>query len=225
MAFSILDSARRQIERISSDTVRRTVKDVGLGYVSPIEQPQLAYMWEVSFNGIFASQGKNLQFYAQNTALPIMSTEPVTRYYAGKAYSWAGKENAGKILRVTFWDNQSLDVYRFFQDWIRTTNDFETSRKVNPMNYKRDITLRLKDTSDLLINGEFIFEGCFPTEVSDVGLIYQESQVMTFDVIFKFDGKKTSGEASSIIESGINLAGNIVSNVVSTAIEGIRNWF
>lgn len=225
MAFTLINSGRRLLGRVTAQNAINTVIGVGSGMVNPVNQPQLSYMWEVSFRGIFASSAKNLTFYAKTTGVPLITNEPIKRYYAGVEYGLSGRDNSPRVFRVTFWDNQDLEVYNYFLQWTNSLNDSFARRKVNPLNYKRDISLRLKDTSDLLINGEFIFKDAFPTEISEVSLTYDESNVMTFDVMFHFDGRETTGEASSIINQGVDAAGRTVSGLVNTAIEGLRRWF
>lgn len=225
MAFSLINSGRRLIERINTDNVVNTAIGAATGYVDPVDQPQLAYMWEVSFRGMFASKAENLVFYARSTSIPSITIEPIKRYYAGVEYGVSGKDNTPKVFTITFWDNQDLEVYRYFMQWMNTQNDMYLGRKVNPMNYKRDISLKLKDTSDLLINGEFIFRNAFPTELGEISLAYDESNVMSFDVVFRFDSREMTGEMNSVVQYGINAAGEAIGGVVSSAIEGLRRWW
>lgn len=225
MAFSLINSGRRLVNRINTSNVVNTAVGAASGYVDPVNQPQLSYMWEVSFRGMFASNAKNLTFYARNTGIPSVTVEPIKRHYAGVEYGYSGKDNSPRTFRITFWDNQDLEVYTYFLQWMNTMNDGYLKRKVRPLNYKRDISLKLKDTSDLLINGEFIIKDAFPTEVSEVSLVYDESNVMTFDVIFHFDSREMTGEMNSIVQQGVDAAGNVISSAVSSAIEGFRRVF
>lgn len=225
MAFSLINSGRRLIERVTPDNIINTGIGVLSGRADPVNQPQLAFMWEVLFRGMFASSAKNITFYAKNTAIPQVTTEAIRRYYNGVEYAYSGKDNTPRTLAITFWDNQDLEVYSYFRQWANSMNDSFTGRKVRPLNYKRDISLRLKDTSDLLINGEFIFHDAFPTEVGEVALSYDDSNVMEFTVLFYFSKTDSTGEVDSIINRGIDAAGNIISGVVSTAIEGIKRYF
>lgn len=225
MAFSLINSGRRLIERVTPDSIVNTGIGVAQGKAEPTNQPQLAYMWEVSFRGMFASQAKNLTFYARNTFIPQKSIEPLERYYNGVKYYYAGRDNTPSALVLTFWDNQDLEVYNYFRQWMNSMNDSYIGRKVRPLNYKRDISLKLKDTTDFLINGEFIFSDAFPVEIGEVTLSYEESSVMQFDITFRFDATDSTGEVNSVVSQGIDAAGRAVGGIVSNAIEGIRRWF
>lgn len=156
--------------------------------------PQLAYMWEVSFRGVGSEGAENIKVFAQSTGIPAIMTESIKRRYMGKEYTYAGKDNSPKIFRVTFWDSQSLEVYHYFQKWKYIMNDPEGGLGVSPSNYMREISLKLLDTTGKNVVEEFVFSQCFPTEISEATLSYEVSAPMTFDVIFSFNHRSSGGK-------------------------------
>lgn len=201
MPFNLIQTAAQMLRNQNVQTVTRTARDLVLGYLDPVDQPQLAYMWEVSFEGLFSGDAKNLTFYAKTVAIPTMSTDVIKRFYAGQEYAYSSKDNSPRILRLTFWDNQRLDAYHYFQKWMFTMNDPQARRKVSPVNYQRRVNLDMKDTTDAFINERFVFDGVFPTEISEAVLTYDNSAEFTFDVMMHFH-RRTSGEFG---DTGANL--------------------
>lgn len=175
--------------------------------------PQMAFMWEISFKSIFPDDGgERIKMYAQSTGIPAIITEPIKRRYAGVEYTYAGRNNSPKVLRVTVWDDQRLHAYHYFQKWKFMMNEPETGKSVRPDKYMREITIKLLDGSgheydednwwssplsdprDQAITSEFIFDMCFPTEISEASLSYETSALTTFDVIFSFNKRSSKGK-------------------------------
>lgn len=150
-------------------------------------EPQMAHQWEVTFKGIDGGENEDVKLYAQSTGIPAIMTDAIKRRYLGKEYTYAGKDNSPKIFRVTFWDNDKLEVYHYFQKWSYLTNDPEGGLGVSPKNYMREISLRLFDVTGENTVEDFRFGQCFPTEISEASLSYEVSAALTFDVIFSFN--------------------------------------
>lgn len=157
---------------------------------TPSTEPQLAYMWEVGFRGLFSLDAEDMKFHAQSTGIPAIMNEVVKRRYAGSEYAYAGKNNSPKVFRVTFWDDQRLAAYHYFQKWAFIINDPSQGRGVRPEAYMREISLRLMDSTGRAVTEEFIFTSCFPTEITEATLSYETSATLTFDVLFNFHKRK-----------------------------------
>lgn len=151
--------------------------------------PQLAYMWEVSFNGNSHGDSEKVTLMAQSTGIPAIMTEPIKRRYAGVEYTYAGRNSSPKIYRLTVWDDQDLHAYKYFQSWINLTNDPDDGSRVVPSEYMREVVLKMLDASGESTNttAEFKFSHAFPTEISEVSLSYEMSSMVTYDVLFSFN--------------------------------------
>jgi hypothetical protein len=154
--------------------------------LSPVKEPQRSYQWEVSFTDPFGNTGNNVKFYAKATGIPSSVNETIKRFHGGVEYAYPSRDTSPKIFRITVWDNQSLEMYRFFDRWMSLMQYGGGNTKVNPNNYSRDIRLKLFDTTGNFVTQEFIMRGCFPTEISESSLTYIESDAVTFDVMFHF---------------------------------------
>ncbi len=188
--FSIGKKALRKMIPDRIDTVLTGLDQYGIlgtGFNNnpPFDQPQKSYMWEVEFRDP-QGRGQSVAFYAKNTAIPTSMSDNLKRWYAGVEYSYSGRDTSPRVFRVTFWDNQNLDTFRFFQQWFNLMNQGRDNRKANPENYLRDVRLVLKDSSDIQKMHVFTMLDCYPTEVGDIALSYAESTEFTFDVMFSF---------------------------------------
>lgn len=164
------------------------VLNTGFNPQIPVEPPQKSYMWEVEFRDP-RGKGETVSLYAKLTAIPASMSENIKRWYAGVEYSYSGRDTSPRVFRVTFWDNQSLENFKFFQYWYDCMNEGKENRKVNPEHYLRNIFLKLKDSSDIQVTNTIEFFDCYPTEIGDVSLSYGESTEFTFDVMFTFRRK------------------------------------
>lgn len=238
MPFDIINSGKQILDRAINSQYGSRVASAATNRVLEAshkvearKEPQHAYRWEFLMSGIFGIK-EEIQFYAQRTAIPAVTHETIIRYYAGNKYHYSGRENSTKILNVTFYDNQDLQIYRFFSKWMSQMNNYHLNKKVNPINYQKSVILRLKDTTDGIIDEEFTFEHCFPQEIGEVTLDYGSSEVMTFDVQFIFENVQIgygvvdfAGDASEIYHgvSGI-LSSQPAQNLISQASSAVRSF-
>jgi hypothetical protein len=152
-------------------------------------EPQRAYLWEVKFPNPFSEEGQEASLYAQQTAIPTAIVENVKRYYAGVEYSYPSRDMSPRIFRVTFYDNDELTNYRFFENWRQSTSQGRYQYKTSPDVHTRDIQLSLRDVEDNNNVATFMMYNCRPTEISEASLSYDSSNLLTFDVLFYFTHK------------------------------------
>ncbi|MDA3807331.1 MAG: hypothetical protein PF440_05375 [Thiomicrorhabdus sp.] len=186
MDLGILRTGKSILKEALPDAGNKLV-NVFDAITSPVTEPQRNYMWEVYIKDDNGSDiGKNMKYYAKGTAIPNRITEVIKRYYAGVEYTYTGKDTSSKILRVTFWDSQSLETYEYINQWIDMLQDGETNKKALPSTYSRDMVIGLRDTSNLFETRHMLFKDCYPTELTEITLNYNESGEITFDVSFHF---------------------------------------
>ena len=170
------------------DSQKRKTLGSGIHGIRDIE-PQRAYLWEVKFPNPFTDDGQEAHLYAQQTAIPAAIVENIKKYYMGVEYSYPSRDMSPRIFRVTFFDNDELTNYRFFEAWRQATSNTREQHKTAPIVHNRDIQLNLKDTSDSSNVATFLMYGCRPTEISESTLAYDSSNLFTFDVLFYFTHK------------------------------------
>lgn len=160
----------------------------GESYPLPIEDPQPAYLWEVVFEGDSTSFS-NIKFYAQEATIPQTQIQPIEENYIGQKIYYAGKDESPHTLQLSFWDNEDLEVYRFLQEWVDIIHEPRFGFQVNKQLYTKTAKLVLKDNSDLFVTGDFWFVNCFPTELSDISLSYENNGPIEISVTLQFDRK------------------------------------
>lgn len=178
---------RNPFDRDSTSNQQEGASD-GIQGVRNIE-PQRAYLWEVNFPNPFTPDGDNTSLYAQQTAIPAAIVENLKRYYAGVEYSYPSRDMSPRIFRVTFYDNDELINYRFFEAWRQATSNTREQYKTAPAVHNRDIELKLLDTTNSSNVATFLMYNCRPTEISEATLAYDSSSLLTFDVLFYFTHK------------------------------------
>lgn len=198
MAIDLFNLGKQAVRKLLPTKVNNVISrlgdfgiDLGLSTNLDVKDPQRAYMWEVKFRDSSGS-GEHVTHYAKNTAIPTSMSENIKRWHAGVEYSYPGRDVSPRIFRVTFWDNQNLDSYRYFQYWFDIMNQGVERRKVNPINYLRSVELVMKDSSDVQELFTFKFDDVYPTEVGEVTLSYAESAEYTFDIMFTYRHKSIS---------------------------------
>jgi len=196
-ATSIKDKLSRNIaekdlkQRISSTTLQG-------------KEPQRAYMWEISIKSPSGGSPKSVSFYAKQTAIPPLIVENIKRWYQGVEYHYSGRDTSPRIFRVTFWDNEAFEVYRFFNKWYQLSNAGDDKKKLPPKSYMGSVSVRMLPRSGMSAedyNFPWIFDAIkdykqdeyvftmhdvYPTEISEVALSYSDSSEITFDVMFAF---------------------------------------
>jgi len=186
MSLDLVKIGKRTLNEVVPDRVSG-LANAALGLLSPMKQPQLAFMWEVEFIDPVSQDANNtLKYYAKATAIPPVIHETIKRFYMGVEYSYASKDISPRTFRCTFYDNQSFEAYRFFYRWKELCSAGEDGLMVNPEQYKSQATLVMKDTSDAIISERFFMLDCYPTEISEVALSYNTSEEVTFDVMLAF---------------------------------------
>lgn len=160
------------------------------GLTTPTREPQRGYMWEVEFVNPMDSAGYTSTFYAKQTAVPTDIVENIKRYYQGVEYSYPSRNTSPRIFRITFWDDDNLTNYRFFQGWINTTSYGPYQYTAYPETYEREVRLKLKDTTGSQTRTTMIMHNARPTELGEATLSYDQSGLFEFDVLFYFTYKE-----------------------------------
>lgn len=176
MAFDLTELASRAVGAAFDITTN----------ISRGVEPQHAYRWEFVVHGILGGS-EAIKFYAQTCSVPEQTKTPIRVDYCGATMHYQGKPETEKMLNVSFYDNQDLDIYKFIYLWYHLMNADTDYASVNPVNYMKRAEVRLLDTTESIITEQFIFLDLFPVRIGEVSLDYGNSEVMRFDVGFQFN--------------------------------------
>jgi hypothetical protein len=155
-----------------------------------ISDPQRNYMFEVrinakEFNGSFFN---DIRFYVRGVTIPEHSIEPIIIKYLGNQIQYFGSDNTNHQVSMNFWDNEHLQVYSYFRSWLNLLREPGTGRAVGKRNVTGvDVHIRLKDHSDLVTTGQFIFKNAYPISLGELPLSYESSDIIDIPVVMTYD--------------------------------------
>lgn len=179
--------------------LRRVKHNVGryvLGSILGANEPQRAYMWEVLFyDGVEQfTETDAIRFYAKSITIPRMTNDVITHAYMGKRLYYSGKDASDHTITITFWDDEELTVYNYLRDWYKLTSEPWTGSAVSKERYVRSIEIRLKDASDTWDNKKIQLFNVFVSDIADVQLSYDSSELIEITATFVFDERLDDGE-------------------------------
>lgn len=181
------------ITRLLNDKVEEKLNDIrriaGQFRLIPSLEPQRAYMFEVAVLG--GEQEPNIKFFLKNAVIPSSSREPIILDYLDTRVVFPGKYTGSRSVTLTFWDDERLTMFRYFNRWLTATEN-----KRIKSNYSRDLVISLKDTSDFIETARITLKNAFVTEVADVNLSYESGEIMELSVTFAYEYKEINEEAS-----------------------------
>ena len=150
--------------------------------------PQFSYMFEVSVAGSnFSSSG--ITAFAKTVSIPQVSVEQmIINHKAGKTH-YAAKDASAHTVNLTFWDDESGTVYKFFNEWFELIQNPEDSSGIQRGSYIADTIIKLKDATDKTETASIVLSGSFPMEISDVQLSYDSSEAMEVNITLSFEKK------------------------------------
>lgn len=186
MPYSTLQRIQRAGETINERDLGRFGSRIAGRAFKEQNDPQRAYMWEVS---ILSDRNPldNISLYAREVAIPESSNDPIVKEFMGQQFQYAGKESTSKQVTVTFWDDESLQIYAYFRNWLNWLQTPMQGGQAYKYNYMKDFQIRTKDHSDLFMSGQFYFKNCFPVNIGEVSLSYESNEIMTVPITLAYD--------------------------------------
>ena len=158
--------------------------------VRAITNPQRAYQWEVTINGLSTGNNADLVFHAKTVAIPNSQVDTFAINYKAAHVYFAGRDSSSHTVTITFWDDESQKVREYFQNWFDTLMFNPLTGGQTPKNlYTADINLRLMDSSGDVSTAKIVLTDAFPSEIGDISLSYETSDALELSVTFMYDVK------------------------------------
>jgi len=157
--------------------------------ISPTKEPQRSYLFEASIIKDNFSPDSDIRFFVKSVNIPQQAKENIIIDYMDKKMLFAGKDSSAHTINLTFWDDESLTIYRYFDKWLAQMGDTEIGRSVDKDQYARTLRIRLKDTTDFVNTMTIDLTNVYPLEISDVNLSYEASEVIEIPIVLSFDEK------------------------------------
>lgn len=160
--------------------------------VRAINKPQFSYAWEVLIRGLSTGSLEDLTFFAKSVSIPQSAVEQVIVNHKSSKSHYAGRDSAAHTVTVTFWDDENLKVFKFFQEWF-------DNLIINPINggsvprnlYTGEMEIKLMNNEDTDTTGVVKLTNCFPIDLSDIPLSYDSSEPLEVSVTLSYDVKTT----------------------------------
>lgn len=192
-------------------------------YMLKYKDLQKKYMWEVIFLGSVDSKYEMTAF-AQTTALPAIQREESKYYYKHSSFHYAGRDKSEKTIRITFFDDTKLTIYRDMHKWYQMCNYGD------PIDYMRNIRMRLLKPNalnavpmigELFSDSESLvmdFKGAVLEGIDEVQLDYNGSEMVQVTVNIRY--------SEMVIDKGMSFLEGMLkgtSDLTKTFTNGINN--
>lgn len=158
-------------------------------------KPQKSYMWDITITngGIVPVLGNlldDIKVYAKSVTVPNDAVELITYNHMGERIFFAGKDASAHTVQMTFWDDEKGTIRRYLDTWYQTYHARETGDQQWKKNYERVIKINTKDTTDAAVTSIVTLSGCFPLEIAEIPLSYDNSDILEVSATFQYDHKK-----------------------------------
>lgn len=159
------------------------------------ENPQKSYMFEIDIlgGGVLPNIGSllsNITVFAKSATIPQSAVEPIRVNFMGEPIFYAGKDASSHSTTITFWDDEYASMLHYLDQWFQLVHENDTGNITNKTGYQRNIRIRPRDASDTIDTSIVELDGCFPTDISDISLSYDASEVIEITATFQFDKKR-----------------------------------
>lgn len=152
------------------------------------KEPQRNYLFEaVILSNVGDGDFEDIRFYVKTIGIPQKSRDPIVLEYMDQKFTFSGKDTAAHTINVTFWDDEALTIYRFFHRWMNAQSDPEFNRSATKRYYTKTLSIQLKDRTDFVVTGTVNLSSVFPTEINEINLNYEGSEIMEVTVTMSFE--------------------------------------
>lgn len=171
-------------------TIRRLT---GIAGISPTAEPQRAYNWELWLSGKISAKLGDLRFFAKSVNIPQRTVEQIKNEMVGQYFYYPGKDTSPHTITATFWDDQNLTVLTFLHKWIDLIGNSNQETLTNKRDFFANLSVRLKDTSDLIQTCEIKLTDVFPIDINEINLSYDNSDILEISLTMSFKSMSLDG--------------------------------
>lgn len=158
--------------------------------VRGINNPQKSYEWEVDILGLSTGALRDMSFYAKTVNIPPSSIEQIVINHKSSRTAHAGRDASDHTVTMTFWDDENLTIYNYFQQWHDTLlrNPITGGGSSKDL-YTADVLIKLLASDDETETARAKLSYAFPTELGEIPLSYDGSEPVEISVTMSFDEK------------------------------------
>lgn len=151
--------------------------------------PQRAYSWEISvLSDSLIGALEVLSARAMNITLPEKSHDTIEINYRSRKSRYAGRDSSPGTFTVTFWDDESGQVYNFFNNWIELgLSNSITGGGLDRSQYAAKLEATMMAHDEVTQTIKHVFDKVWPSSLGDVTLSYDTSEHASFTITFTYD--------------------------------------
>lgn len=157
--------------------------------VRTMNNPQRAYEYEVEvFGGSPAGSLPIITQRVETVNIPGSSVDTIEVNFKGRKTMYAGRDSSAHTFTVSFYDDESRSVYRYFKNWKDgAINDQITGAGLTRDLYAGEIHIKTFSHDSNTVTATHILSTAFPIELGEIAMTYESSEHIRFDVTFSFD--------------------------------------
>jgi len=131
--------------------------------------------------------GQRAQFLCKAAQLPASTIETLPVLYRGRPINFAG-ERTFQPWTISIYNDTTFGIRNALEQWQSGIQNYNTTNgRVNPTDYQVDLSVYQLDRNGATIK-EYKFVDAFPTQISAIGLDYeQQNAIEQFDVEFTYN--------------------------------------
>jgi len=131
--------------------------------------------------------GQRAQFLCKAAQLPASTIETLPVLYRGRPINFAG-ERTFQPWTISIYNDTTFGIRNALEQWQSGIQNYNTTNgRVNPTDYQVDLSVYQLDRNGATIK-EYKFVDAFPTQISAIGLDYeQQNAIEKFDVEFTYN--------------------------------------
>lgn len=157
--------------------------------IRAITAPQKSYLWEVDVQGLSTGGLANMSFFAKTISIPQIAIEQIIINYKGLKTHHAGRDASGHTVTISFWDDESQTIHKFFDDWMNLVLNQVDGGSFGRDIYSADLVIRLMDSADERTTSTITLSKVFPTDMAEIALSYDSSEPVEHSITLSFDTK------------------------------------
>lgn len=163
--------------------------DMSADVLKSLTNPAKSFLWDVMFtNPVGGGDADALDSRCRSASIPGRSTSTIHIPYKGTAgIVIPGKIQVSHTWSVTFLENtEDRKTFDAWYGWHQTIINIKTGVGVPDPMVKSDVYLRCLDQAGAVWLTIKMF-GCFPSDIGDVSLSYDDNSTLVFPVTLSYD--------------------------------------
>jgi len=157
--------------------------------IRAVNNPQRNYEYEVELIASVAGGAFEVMTQrVQTAAIPEKTVETIEINFKGNKTFYSGRDGSGHTLTVSFWEDESNSVRKYFDNWLETgiLNTGAGGGLTRDL-YQAQLRIKLFAHDSETVTTSYLHTNVFPTSIGETSLNYESSEHATVDITFQFD--------------------------------------